>query len=122
MPRVSPQGDLDLPIVAFSGAGALRKWLERHHSSSAGIWVRVYKSGSTVSSVTFEELLEEGLCFGWSESKRMPGDQQFYLQRFTPRRRVGTASPRNQRIASDLIAQQRMTPAGLRALGLSPDG
>lgn len=108
----------ELPIVSFADLSALHRWLEDHHATSNGIWVRVYKRHSGVPSITFEELLEEGLCFGWSESLRIRGDEQSYLQKFTPRKTKGTTSGRNLRLAEKLIAEGRMTPAGREALGL----
>lgn len=108
----------ELPVLAFAGRAELRAWLEANHDRSAGIFVRIYKVASGVAGVMFEDVLDEGLCFGWSESDRLPGDERSYLQRFTPRRRAGTTSDRNLRHAARLIAEGRMTPAGLAALGL----
>lgn len=108
----------DLAVMSFEDGSALREWLDLNHRESRGLWVRVFHSRSGVPSVTFEELLEQGLCFGWSESKRVRGDETFYLQRFTPRRRPGTNSIRNKRIVERLVAEGRMTESGLMALGL----
>ncbi len=107
----------DLPILSFEDVTALRRWLEVNHASSNGILVRIYKKNSGVASVTFEDVLDEGLCFGWSESIRLKGDEFSYLQKFTPRKTKGTASERNQRHTEHLIQEGRMTPAGLVALG-----
>ncbi len=108
----------NLPILAFGEIAELRAWLEYNHASSVGIFVRIYKKSSGVQSVSFEDVLEEGLCFGWSESVRLKGDEQSYLQKFTPRRTKGTTSERNHRHATRLIKERRMQPAGLAALGL----
>jgi uncharacterized protein YdeI (YjbR/CyaY-like superfamily) len=108
----------ELPILTFNSGAELRAWLMANHAGSEGIWLRIAKSASRHKSVTFQEVLDEGLCFGWSESKRLAGDADFYLQRFTPRRRAGTNSKRNIQRAADLIAQSRMLPSGLKALGL----
>lgn len=113
-----PMSD-ELPVMSFEGGNALRQWLARNHQRSTGVWVRIYTSRSGVPSVTFGDLLEEGLCFGWSESKRMRGDETFYLQRFTPRRHPGTNSDRNRRLVRRLVAEGRMTAYGLRALGMA---
>ncbi|HRN69393.1 MAG TPA: hypothetical protein PK205_16755 [Promineifilum sp.] len=108
----------ELPIISFTDIEALHRWLETHHATSSGIWVRVYKKHSGVQSIRFEDLLEEGLCFGWSESLRVRGDEQSYLQMFTPRKTKGTTSERNLKLAEKLIAEGRMTSAGRVALGL----
>jgi uncharacterized protein YdeI (YjbR/CyaY-like superfamily) len=107
-----------LPTVEFATRALLREWLERNHETSDGILLRVFKKGSGVTSVSFEDVLDEGLCFGWSESKRLPLDKVSYLQRFTPRKTVGTTSARNLEHARLLIEQGLMTDAGLRSLGL----
>lgn len=109
--------DDGLPILEFVDGPALESWLEEHHGSSPGIWLRIFKQRSGKPSVSFEEVLELGIRFGWSESQRRGLDEVSYLQRFTPRRRRGTASPRNRAIAERLLAEGKMTPAGLEALG-----
>jgi uncharacterized protein YdeI (YjbR/CyaY-like superfamily) len=108
----------DLPVLTFRDAQELRSWLLANHATSAGIWLRIYKKASAVQSVTFEEVLDEGLCFGWSESKRRAGDPASYLQCFTPRKTVGTQSRRNLERARALIQAGRMTASGLVSLGM----
>lgn len=105
-----------LPIHEFRTSGELRAWMEKHHDSSEGMWLRIYKKRTAVQSVTFEQVLDEGLCFGWSESKRLRHDRASYLQRFTPRKTAGTQSTRNLARAQLLVEKGMMTPAGLRAL------
>jgi uncharacterized protein YdeI (YjbR/CyaY-like superfamily) len=79
--------------------------------------MKIFKKNSGVPSVTFEEALDEGLCSGWSESLRRRGDEQYYLQRFTPRQTKGTTSERNREHIERLIREKKMTPSGL----LSPE-
>ncbi len=109
----------ELPTLEFTRREDLHTWLEQNHGSSPGIFVRVYKKVTGVPSISFEDILEEGLCFGWSESLRLKGDEKSYLQKFTPRRTRGTTSDRNLRYTQRLIKEGRMKPEGLRALGLS---
>jgi len=106
----------NLPIMSFESASALRKWLTENHATSDGIWVRIGKKHSGVASITFHEMLDEGLCFGWSENTRRSGDEQSYLQRFTPRRTKGTQSTRNQERVQRLIEEGKMMPSGLDVL------
>lgn len=106
----------DLPIMEFANSQALRDWLEAQPASSPGIWLRIYKKHTGIPSVTFLEVLDEGLCFGWSESTRRAYDAVSYLQRFTPRKTSGTQSKRNRERAQLLIQQGRMTAAGLHIL------
>ncbi|MBN1963623.1 MAG: hypothetical protein JW910_03180 [Anaerolineae bacterium] len=114
------QPNQELPILEFRTADDLRAWLAENHATSAGIWLRIYKVSSGIASVSFEDVLDAGLCFGWSESMRRKGDDRSYLQRFTPRRKKGTTSPRNLEHVERLIEAGKMTPAGLRALGIEP--
>jgi uncharacterized protein YdeI (YjbR/CyaY-like superfamily) len=111
----------DLPIMQFADGPTLRQWMEQHHTTSPGVWLRIFKKSTDIATVSFKEVLETGLCFGWSESQRKALDEVSYLQRFTPRRTRGTASERNRRLAQRLISEGRMTPAGLTALGLDTE-
>jgi uncharacterized protein YdeI (YjbR/CyaY-like superfamily) len=106
-----------LPVIAFETREALRGWLQREHARSSGIWVQLARSGAPLCSISFHDLLEEGLCFGWSESTRHRGDTQTFLQKFTPRRTRGTKSERNKRLFEMLQAQGLMKSAGEVAMG-----
>ena len=106
-----------LPVLGFETREALRGWLIREHARSSGIWVQLARSGTPLRSVGFQDLLEEGLCFGWNESTRHRGDTQTFLQKFTPRCGRGTKSERNKRLFEMLHAQGLMTAAGEAAMG-----
>jgi uncharacterized protein YdeI (YjbR/CyaY-like superfamily) len=107
---------IELPIIEFKTQAELRAWLITQHAISSGVWVRVFKKSSTIQSVTFEQLLDEGLCFGWSESARRSYDEKSYLQKFTPRKTKGTKSRRNSQRIKELIEAGRMTESGLEVL------
>jgi uncharacterized protein YdeI (YjbR/CyaY-like superfamily) len=105
-----------LPIIEFKTQTELRAWLIDQHATSSGVWVRVFKKSSTIPSITFEQLLDEGLCFGWSESARRSYDEKSYLQKFTPRKTKGTTSERNRKRIKELIEAGRMTTSGFEVL------
>ena len=105
-----------LPIIEFKTQQELRAWLMDQHAASSGVWVRVFKKSSAIPSITFEQLLDEGLCFGWSESSRHRYDEMSYLQKFTPRKTKGTASERNRQRIEALMDAGMMTQAGLDVL------
>lgn len=109
----------ELERRSFTTAADLWAWLAEHHADHPGLWVVVEKRGSATPSVTFDELLEAGIAFGWSESTRRSNDATSYLQRFTPRRGKGTTSARNLAIADRLEREGRMSEHGRRALGRS---
>lgn len=106
----------NLPHIAFTDTGELWGWLRSNHATHAGVWVVLQKTSSRTPSVTFHDLLEAGIAFGCSESTRRGRDASSYLQKFTPRRKPGTASERNLAIASRLDAEGKLTDAGRRAL------
>lgn len=107
-----------LPILLFNNRSELRKWLQVNHMKSGPIWVEIKKTKHSDQSLTFHDLLEEGLCFGWSEAKRHPYDATSYLQYFGPRRKKGTTSKRNLELALKLIETGLMTAAGKDALNI----
>jgi uncharacterized protein YdeI (YjbR/CyaY-like superfamily) len=105
-------------VLAFETGDALEDWLKKNHQHSPGIWLRIYKKSSAKKTLTFQEALIAGLKWGWSESQRHPLDKESYLQRFAPRKKRGTLSPRNMRYLEQLIAAGQVEPSGLIALGL----
>lgn len=107
----------ELAVISFATAEELWSWLDVHHATHPGIWVRLQKTRSGVPSVSFHDVLEAGIAFGWSESTGRGLDSTSYLQKFAPRRSRGTTSARNLAIADRLEAEGRMAPAGRRALG-----
>jgi uncharacterized protein YdeI (YjbR/CyaY-like superfamily) len=103
----------ELPIVHFAASGELEAWLEQRHETSGGLWLKIAKKGSGIESVTYAEALELALCFGWIDSQKRGFDEEFFLQRFTPRRPRGKWSRINRDKAQELIASGSMRPAGL---------
>jgi uncharacterized protein YdeI (YjbR/CyaY-like superfamily) len=106
----------DLPIVEFKTRVELRSWLTDKHLTFEGVWVRIFKKASSIPSVTFDWLLDEGLCFGWNECNQRRYDDVSYLQKFTPRKTRGTASERNLKRIEVLIDAGMMTRSGLDVL------
>lgn len=88
-------------------------WLAANHSSSPGVWLKLAKKGSRTATVSRAEALEAALCYGWIDSQAKPVDDEFWLQRFTPRTRRSKWSQINCRAVEDLIAAGRMHPAGM---------
>ncbi len=103
----------ELPVHLFAGPGEMEEWLEANHDSSQGVWLKIAKKGATVPSVTYDEAVELGLCFGWIDSQVRRFDDQHYIQRFTPRRPRGRWSKINREKAEALIAAGKLRPAGL---------
>ena len=92
---------------------AWRGWLEKNHASSKGVWLVYAKKHSGLPSLTYNDAVEEALCFGWIDSKINPIDDVFYMQVFTPRKRESAWSALNRARVERLLAAGLMTAAGL---------
>jgi uncharacterized protein YdeI (YjbR/CyaY-like superfamily) len=104
----------ELPIIPFASLEAWEAWLEEHHTTSEGLWLKIAKSGSDLETVSMAEALEVALCYGWIDSQADGFDDQYWLLRFTPRRPRSKWSKRNRAKVAKLIEEGRMKPAGLR--------
>ena len=102
------------PVIAFESQAAWEAWLVEHHAASNGVWVKIAKKASGIPTVTHAEALEVALCYGWIDGQRNRLDDQWFLQRFTPRRSRSNWSKINRAKAEQLISEGRMQPAGLR--------
>ncbi|MGZ5515908.1 MAG: YdeI/OmpD-associated family protein, partial [Candidatus Aminicenantales bacterium] len=96
----------------FKTRQAWRAWLSRNHAKEKGIWLAYYKKGSGKKSVTYEEALQEALCFGWIDSTVGRIDDERYKQRFTPRKDKSVWSSSNKVRVEKLSAEGRMAPPG----------
>jgi uncharacterized protein YdeI (YjbR/CyaY-like superfamily) len=105
----------DLPVLSFPDQAALEAWLEAEHLTAPGLYVKIAKKGSGVPSVNWEQMVEVLLCFGWIDGRANRLDDNFYLQRVTPRRPKSVWSKKNVATVERLIAEGRMRPAGLAA-------
>jgi uncharacterized protein YdeI (YjbR/CyaY-like superfamily) len=102
----------DIEIVAPKDRAAWRRWLQRHHERPDGVWLLIRKKGSVRPGVTYDEAVEEALCFGWIDSTTNRHDDDHFRQRFAPRKRGSTWSASNKARVERLIAEGLMTPAG----------
>jgi uncharacterized protein YdeI (YjbR/CyaY-like superfamily) len=103
-----------MKIMSFASAPELRAWLAKNHSRSEGILLRIYKKESGTVSVSYAAALDQALCYGWIDGRKLPGDEQFWLQTFTPRRPKSGWSKKNTGHAERLIKSGEMTAAGLK--------
>jgi uncharacterized protein YdeI (YjbR/CyaY-like superfamily) len=90
--------------------------LKKHHVAAAGVILVYAKKHTGVSSLDWDEAVEEALCFGWIDSKRMPLDADFFLQIFTPRKPKSRWSGLNKKRVAALIEAGLMAPAGHAAI------
>lgn len=99
-----------------------RAWLAKHHASSAEIWLVFYKRHAGVDSLTYDDAVEEALCYGWIDSITKGLDDRRYARRFTPRRADSKWSSANRRRYDRLLEQGLVTQAGLRRPPTERDG
>lgn len=102
----------ELPVMAFANQGDWAAWLAANHASTLGIWLRIAKKASGVASVTYDEALEEALCYGWIDGQKKTYDEGSWLQKFTPRGAKSIWSKVNREKVLALIERGRMQPAG----------
>ncbi len=102
-----------LQMVSASDRDEWRTWLASHHPSEKGAWLVIQKKASPEPGVTYAEAVEEALCFGWIDSRGNKIDDRAYRLLFTPRKPGSMWAASNKARVERLIAEGRMTPAGL---------
>ena len=110
---------IELPVLPFASKKKWADWLAAQHAKSAGVWLKLAKKDSQVPSVTYEEALDVALCYGWIDGQKKGFDEQYWLQKFTPRGPKSIWSKVNTKKAERLIASSEMKPAGLKAIELA---
>jgi uncharacterized protein YdeI (YjbR/CyaY-like superfamily) len=109
-------GSAELDELIVADAEALRVWLSANHATSRGVWLALTKKGGTVTTLTWQQAVDEALCFGWIDGQARKRDQETSWIRFTPRRPSSSWSQRNVANVARLEAQQRMLPSGRAAV------
>jgi len=107
---------IDPGVVAPSDRAAWRRWLIRHHTQPEGVWLLIRKKGSAAPGVSYDDAVEEALCYGWIDSKAVGQDEDHYRQWMSPRRATSGWSASNKRRVADLIERGLMAAPGLAAI------
>jgi uncharacterized protein YdeI (YjbR/CyaY-like superfamily) len=102
-------------VIFFASPEELRDWFATHHEHAAELWVGYHRKATGRPTVTWPQAVDEALCVGWIDSVRYRLDDERNAQRFTPRRKGSFWSAINTRRATELIAEGRMRPAGVKA-------
>jgi uncharacterized protein YdeI (YjbR/CyaY-like superfamily) len=104
----------DLPELCVPDAPAWRRWLAEHHGDEGGVWLVLAKKGTTEpTSLSYDQALDEALCFGWIDGQVRGGTDGVFRQRWTPRRPRSPWSRRNVEHVGRLVAEGRMQPPGM---------
>ncbi len=91
-----------------------RKWLKEHHSSKREIWLVFHKRHTGMSTLSYDNAVEEALCYGWIDSLTKRLDDARYARKFTPRNSDSRWSTINQRRYADLNARGLLAVPGLK--------
>ena len=90
-----------------------REWLSEHGASEKEVWLVYYKASSGKPTISYEDSLEEALCFGWVDSIIQKIDEEKYSRKFTPRKIGSKWSELNKHLVAKLVMEGRMTEAGM---------
>jgi uncharacterized protein YdeI (YjbR/CyaY-like superfamily) len=113
MPRSRKRESDAAEVITFRDAAEFEGWLAEHVDLTAGVWLKIAKKGSGVASLTDDDAVDVGLCYGWISGQRKTLDEVYYLQKYVPRRRRSRWSQVNVRKVEELTAAGRMRPPGL---------
>lgn len=93
-----------------------RDWLIANHDKETEVWLIYYKKATKKPFISYNDAVEEALCFGWIDSTQRPRDKDSYMQRFTPRKDSKNWSELNKERARRLIKTKLMTSQGMKML------
>jgi len=106
----------ELPELLLPHVDAWHHWLAEHHTEPSGVWLVLSRKGGSVTSLTYDQALDEALCVGWIDGQVRRRDEGSFRQRWTPRRQRSPWSERNVGHVVRLTEQGRMQPAGVAAV------
>ena len=101
-------------VKPFATEAAFEEWLAANHASAKEVWIKVYKAGSGVPTVTPVQAIDVALSWGWVDGVRKALDETSFLQRYTPRKPKSPWSQIHRDNVARLTAAGRMTPHGQR--------
>jgi len=111
---------VDLAELVVADAGIWRDWLSTHHVDSVGVWLVLAKRGTVEpTSLSYDEALDEAICFGWIDGQLGRRDAATFRRRFTPRTTRSPWSQQNAARAERLFAAGRMHRSGEREMLLA---
>ena len=93
-----------------------RKWLIANSDIKQAVWVVFYKQASGFPSITWSDAVDEALCFGWIDSKKIKIDDQKSHHYFSKRKPNGTWSKINKDKIKKLFLENKMAVSGLQSV------
>jgi uncharacterized protein YdeI (YjbR/CyaY-like superfamily) len=91
-------------------------WLEQHHATASEVFLVFYRKATGTPTLSYDDAVEEALCFGWIDGVKHKLDDRRYTYRFTPRRPGSKWSPANKQRITALRAAGKLRPPGLAAI------
>lgn len=104
---------VEAEVIAFRSVAEFEAWLDEHVDAQSGVWLKIAKKESGIPTLTADEAVDVGLCYGWISGQRRPYDDTYYLQKYVPRRPRSRWSQVNVAKVDQLLAAGRMRPSGL---------
>jgi uncharacterized protein YdeI (YjbR/CyaY-like superfamily) len=92
---------------------AWRDWLAENGEATRAVWLVYYKAATGKPTISYQDSLEEALCYGWVDSLIQKIDEEKYARKFTPRKPGSKWSDLNKHLVAKLVKEGRMTEAGL---------
>jgi uncharacterized protein YdeI (YjbR/CyaY-like superfamily) len=108
----------ELEFIHFKNTNSFHKWLQKNHKKCPGIWMVYYKKHTNTECISYDEALDEALCFGWIDSIIKKIDDDKYARKFTPRIDTKNWSDTNKKKINGLVKSGRMTEAGLNKIDI----
>jgi uncharacterized protein YdeI (YjbR/CyaY-like superfamily) len=108
---------ISIPEVFFPTKIEWRAWLTENHAKSTGVWLLFFKKESEKKTMTYDEAVEEALCFGWIDGIIKKLDEERYVRKIMPRTNLFNWSPTNRERVEKLIESGLMTEIGLSKVG-----
>ena len=106
----------EFPVRAFRSLAEWERWLATNHATAEGVWLRFFKKGSGVPTISYAEAVEGALIYGWIDSQVKKYDARSYIQKFSPRRAKSVWSKVNREKVLALLHSGRMRAAGQAAV------
>ncbi len=106
----------DLPVVAFESRKAFDSWLVSQPADLRGLWLKIARKSSGISSISRDEAVDTALCHGWIDGQLDSFDDKYWLISFTPRKSTSIWSEKNRARALELVKLGEMRTAGLRQI------
>jgi uncharacterized protein YdeI (YjbR/CyaY-like superfamily) len=102
-------------VIFFETPAQLRTWFETNHQAATELWLGYHRKRTGKPSVTWQDVVDQELCFGWIDSVRYSLGEDRSAQRITPRRKASIWSAVNIRRFRELERAGLVHPAGRAA-------